>query len=524
MPSINEDPRPSAEEILQLIRLDPIPSYLSASQYLPVFDAVVDLRQRGIEADWHVTLDSGWRCLGLAHAALQLHQDHASALRRTLSLQQLSDDFVDAAMEETFADENRAELLSELQASGDDIDPLDGVDTAMALIEDDPQFADISGEFDELRAQLTQIHQSAFDEISALVNTDTGDALLEALGAQREAAIGAMLEDNAMVLACLSRGLIAVAHAGFNLTSRNEETIGAFVATDYLGAVDRAIHRFAERLRKAQLELYVSCAQDSSEAAGRAGEHIVTEVERALPTFLRSQAVIRQAMEHLRDIGRNGDAEILGRRAARAGGLTREALGSHIAAARIMQEIASGFRSEAVTELIEKASATAFDGNLPDGRNTTINNLADRPNGEFVEVEGFVNTLEVLEPPGRNRVSRIGLLDPSSGATFQAVLLFAHLPHAGITQGAYIRLHGTVQSSSDLNEGEPAVEIDRLALAELAETCWRVAFLRSAEPWYEVWRSNANMIWSIGPHRPLDQQDVVALGAADLVYPPFVRE
>jgi len=524
MSSFNEDLRPSAEEILQLVRLDPVPTYLSASHYLPVFDAVVDLRLRGIEADWNIILDAGRRCLGLAHAALQSHQDHASALRRTLSLQQLSDDFVDAVMEETFSDENRAELVSELQASGSDIDPVEGVDAAMALIEGDPQFADISSEFNELRAELTQIHQDAFDEISALVNTDAGDALLETLGEQREAAMGAMLEDNAMALAALSRGLIAVAHAGFNLASRSEETIGAFVAADYLGAVDRAIHRFAERLREAQLELYVSCAQGSLEAVGRSGERISTEVERALPAFLRSQAVIRQAIEHLRGVGRNGDAEILGRRAARAGGLTREALGSHVAAARVMQEIASGFRSETVTELMEKASATAFDGDLPDGRNTTINHLADRPDGEFVEVEGFVETLEVLEPPDRNRVSRIGLLDPSSGATFQAVLLFAHFPHAGITQGAYVRLNGTVQSGSELNEGAPAVEIDRLALAELAKTCWRIAFLRSAEPWYEVWRSNANMIWSIGPHRPLDQQDVVALGAADLVYPPLVRE
>ncbi len=98
MQPFDDHPLPSTEEILQLTRLDPIPSYLSPSLYLSVFDAVVDLRLRGIEADWTVILDSGWRCLGLAHAALQLHQDHASSLRRSLSLQQLSDDFADAVL------------------------------------------------------------------------------------------------------------------------------------------------------------------------------------------------------------------------------------------------------------------------------------------------------------------------------------------------------------------------------------------------------------------------------------------
>jgi hypothetical protein len=31
------------------------------------------------------------------------------------------------------------------------------------------------------------------------------------------------------------------------------------------------------------------------------------------------------------------------------------------------------------------------------------------------------------------------------------------------------------------------------------------------------------MVWSVGPHRSQDDQDVIALGAADLVYPPLVR-
>ncbi|WP_282170403.1 hypothetical protein [Ruegeria atlantica] len=524
MRPVDKHSPPSAEEILQLTRLDPIPSYLSPSLYLPVFEALVELRLKGIDADWNVVLDSGWRCLGLAHAALLLHQDHTATLRRSLALQQLSDDFTDLALEDSFNDRNRAELIAELQAAGEEIDPLAGIDVLMAEIEADPHFADLSGEFDDIRSELEQIHTSTFEETSALLDQETGGPLLDEIVGLRQKAMQTLVEGDAMILTGLSRGLVAVAHAGFNLTERSDTVISAFVATDYLPAANRLIDRFAKQLRGLQMELFVACARNALDEAAQAALNIVVESERALPAFLRSQAILRYSIAELQNLGRNSESEALGRQAARAGGLTREAIGSHAAAARIMQEIASGFRAETVAELVERASSTAFDGDLPDGKNTALNALSDRPDGEFVEVEGFVNTIEVLNPPGKSRVSRVGLIDPSNGATFPAVVLFAHLPHAGLTEGAYVRLNGTIQSSSDLNEDEPAVEIDRLALAELAKENWRIAFLRTAEPWYEVWRSNANMIWSIGPHLPQDEQEPIALGAADLIYPPFVRD
>lgn len=386
---------------------------------------------------------------------------------------------------------------------------------------------------DEFETADTSLLDQLKDGLKALEEGDQNVSLTTLLGIDKPlphspAALSIVCD---AVIGSLVRGLLGLVHADFNLAFIAHETHRPQLAdADLQTPMQNLVGEYRSNLRSHQMGLQEALASSADlERVGIAIDGLVSFVELRTPMLARSQAVIFQAANGLLDAGRGGSAEALGHLAADAGGLTREGIASHAAASLIAIEL-SGRRLDADTSgLHSRAASLSFDVALPNGTNTELSKLNQVAEGKFVEIAGFVQVHKAIRAPDGKLLSRIEILDPSSGALARAVAVFTHLAHAGVTPGGFCRVSGHFKPSSDLFDGEPAVEIDRLSLADLAKESWRIAFLRSANLWYEPWRNGTNIQWSLGPYRIIDNGTEVdelasSFGAGELVFLPFVRD
>lgn len=529
MKNFTHSPLIYSRDNAQFLRLEPFPHYLTPYLYMPLFESLVDLRLKAIEADWRVIFELGYRCQGLAHSTLRLFRDQIDTTSRKLMIQQLGLEFLEATFRDSLFPEEQEQVIADLLERAETIDPLAKARDAIERLQQDPVFTAISTEdatgiIEEVQQRYREVFDSIKSDVQIASAHPNSFSFLELATNNSNRSDTGFAAGGGMIIVGLSRGLVAVVHAAFNLTRRDESMIESLLSNDHLEVAKQRVDLFGRQLKQLQLDLFSACIRGDSSGLHRATLFVVDTIEGTLPAFMRFQAVLRQATERLLAIGRNGDAELLGYQNMLAGSLTREALGSHVAALRLQIEIGSGAVSTAVSELLESSRQLGFDGAVPDGRNTEIKDLPATQDGTFVEVKGFANKIEVFQEGDKPRISRVELLDPSNGTVFSAVIPFSHFPHMGLTPGAYCRLNGNLRSSSPLNRDAPAIEIDRVSLSSLARQSWRFAFIRIAEPWYEVLRSKLNMAWSIGPHHPPDDEQQVAEGAADLIYPPFIRD
>jgi hypothetical protein len=357
----------------------------------------------------------------------------------------------------------------------------------------------------------------------------TGVPLLTELRRRESLTLPSYPEDQA--LAALTRGLLGLIHVEFNLALRHwRENADVLLEDDWNVVLQIELDEFRRdlRAREAGLQGALMSAPEA-EATEAAALALFDRVQLRAPRFARIQAAAAQLAELLRDKGRGSEAEVIGARAAEAHECLREAVAAGVAAMHVSLElsraralrIASAF---ADLPLVAQASTSSFDITIPDGKDMELSKLPDAEPDAFVDIGGFVETITVARPDGK-LVSRMGLRDPSSGAAGEAAAIFTDLRHVGVTVGAYCRLSGHFNPSLNLLGGKPGVQIDRLEIATLAKASWRMALLKSAEPWFEPYRNGHNLRWSLGAHEapPEAVPDSTAAGAAELIYLEAIR-
>ena len=324
-------------------------------------------------------------------------------------------------------------------------------------------------------------------------------------------------------IAGMSRGLLALVHSSFNLGYAEAEP-------DDVLAVP--VHRFKDQVEQFRTALDAQLAAVYAEAAaGRASESVaaasaaaVAWIEQALLPFTRQQARAAVAMRRLHDEGKGADTEKMGALAADAGGLTRDALAAHAAAAQLATELLAPHPMSECQNLRILASRIPFHGEMPQGKRVELKQLKATAADVVIETEGLVIDASAARMGDGKLVSRLTLLDASSRKQATVAGVFAHLPHAGVVQGSYCRLRGRFHASSALLEGAAGVEIDRLDLTELAARSWRVALIRSARPWFHRWRNGLDLDWSLAPHLARqDGEPPAPLGANELIFLPLLR-
>lgn len=337
-----------------------------------------------------------------------------------------------------------------------------------------------------------------------------------------------MVDDTAIML--LSKGLLGYIHAEFNRVfqgrSPNAES-ESLLLVDVHSAFDATVKEFGEALRAGQRAMFSMLLADQS-TLNRidAAYSLASFIEERLPRFTRAQACAMLATRVLRQQGKGTAAEKLGRLAVEAGTLTREAVASHAASYRMAMSLLYNELEleEDMAQLLKRIPGLSFDISIPNGRNTELAKLAKVKDGDYVEVEGFANSVDVGRSADGKLIAQLELVDPSSGVTASAVAIYTNLINLGVTEGVFCRVNGTYCRKSSLLGNKPAIEVERLSLAGLIKKCWRIAFLESSKRWFQCWPNGINMYWSLGPHRRARAGDEVThYGAAELFHTPMLR-
>ncbi|SHE74951.1 hypothetical protein SAMN02745148_01037 [Modicisalibacter ilicicola DSM 19980] len=483
-----------------------------------LFETISALPQPVIDHDWQALAKNAGHCLGTGYAAFRQLQGEAIQASRLEARQARTTDIF-AGLLATVAKSDRRDAFAE--SLGETLAKSDPRARLEALLAKRPPLSPET---------LAKVHAAVTtqpgerldidDSLDKLARGKTkGVSLLEPYSPKPGDALAKTLEPRAsFVLACLCRGLLAEVHAQFNLT------LAALPEREFKADLHEAIkHRiavFADDLEQGQRDLYAALVtRFSQDGIADAALALAGSIERRLPAFVGLQALLRQLTLQLREQGKNTTAERFGSLAVDAGALTREAIASHCAAYRLALAVLGPQPTEDIAMFVKRTDALPFASDLPDGKNTELKALDASLEDAFVEIEGVVAAVEASRQADGKLIGHLVLLDPSSGARADAVAVFAHLPHAGITRDAFCRLSGVFHAESALLPGRPVVEIDALSLAELARSSWKIAFLRLAERWFQPWRNGANLAWSLGPHG--NEQGL--FGAGELLFTPLIR-
>lgn len=452
---------------------------------------LVAQRQAARDADWPGMLRVSLDLLGAGHG----HGVAIRAVRRSDAAQ------ADAAMEIA------AQLhdgLSQLAARSDhgaqaqgirdmlhDVDPALGARADLLL--DQVAAGSINADvFDQARATAAVLGQAP--------TTDLEAALCVAAGA---------------------RGLLGLVHWVVNSTDPGSPDLSGFGTQ--LGRLEQTHAELGEVVEAAEQALHAACLGGQTLAVETAAAALAATVQDIVVPAATMQATGRAWVAALREAGRNGDAERIGRVLARGGLLLRRAIASASAAELLRLDLTLREPSEAVTGLLE-AGGAPFAAEPPNGRDTEIAHLGPDADGEFVQVEGFVVGASAVRESDGKLVGRMVVEDASSGTSVEMSTTFLHPPHIGITLGCYVIAHGIYRTTSARLEGRPGVEVDALAPSALGQQSWQARLWFTAGRWLDVWRSNLNLCWSLGGHTagPDDSEDPTR-GAAELIYAPFAR-
>jgi hypothetical protein len=461
------------------------------SLFTTLNDDMVRLRQAAGSEDWDAVFQQAVHSLGFGYAAFCTIQSGAAQVGRQGATLDAAGRSLAAVFRAIARNEQREEYLTDFRAY---------------LAANKPE------KLAELEPSLQRLAEGKVSNVTLLEDLTRPRAV-------REDQLLTLVGDTAV--GALSRGLLGQVHANFNRAYR----AGLDPAGDLETALAVEIADLQAALRSRQLAIFQAAVADRpADDLAEAALALAGLVERRLPAFASTQARAILAAGALREQGKGGAARQLGRLAAQAGGITREALASQAAGYRLALGVLRSTPDDEIVALVGKATGLAFDAALPDGKNTELAKVAQAQDGAYLEIEGFVASLETAHSSDGKIVSRAQLVDASNGAAATIATVYTDLAHTGVTRGSFARVNGFFRTASVLDQERPAIEVDKLALADLAKASWRIAFLRAADPWYQAWRNGINMTWSLGPHQ------VAALAAADasegageLIYPPFVR-
>lgn len=525
MPSPNKRP---TETYLSLVRsrFDLLPAYKVQNPALQrLFQEALAIQKSLLTFSWSQLEQQARRCLGLGYAefrSLQSRADNASRLQqidhrmgleflfilRGIAISDSRDQFV-ASLESGLQQSNPNERLDRLLAKAEE---MVGSEVPESIVE-------------RLRTRLAGIETRVDIQASmeSLANGETENiTFLDAYFPNKNKSINPGLASNTdAVIMCLCRGLLALVHAQFNNALVAGEHKPGF-STDDINEVKAVVQEFSDFLLGWQKQVYSALLMRSPESITNTTLLFAGEIERNLPALIGAQAAMQNVIRELLQRGSGGLAERLGDIAVDAHFLTRKAIASHVACYRLAANASSLEVPKDIKELQKNIASMSFSTALPNGKNVELAKLNNDLDGEFIEVRGFVENVTSPPQEGGMLLSHLKLQDPSSGAEANAVVRFSHLPHAGVTKGAFCRLSGIFRKSSSLLSGRPGVEIDALALADIGKDSFDIAFMRLASRWFQPWRSNANLYWSLGA-QSADSGEEDSQGAAELLFTPLIR-
>jgi hypothetical protein len=402
-------------------------------------DQIIELRDAVLEEDWLKALDLSICCLGLGYVSSRLLMGDRRVTEKRHAHMRAVGEALYKSVQTAAQSENWTEAIRGMREKVGENEP------------------DRSPEMEDILQKLEQGEITKdLPFVRTLIQPERGP------GASGKK----MVED--MAIAFLSRGLLGCTHAEFNraLQARSPKA-ESLLEFDLHSAFRAEVEEFRKALHAGQKDLFGTLLADHSEDRVAAAYSLAAFIEIRLPLFARAQACARLATQVLRQQGKGTAAEKLGGWATYAGALTREAVASQAASYRLALSLLDPEQDEDVVQLLGKASSMAFDTRIPNGRNIELAKLARVEDGDYIEVQGFANSVNVGRSADGKLIAQVELVDPSSGATASAATIYTHLLHLGVTEGAFCRVNGKFRRQSVLLGKSPGIEVERLSLARL---------------------------------------------------------
>lgn len=308
-------------------------------------------------------------------------------------------------------------------------------------------------------------------------------------------------------------------HYAYNF---EHDYVGSFNDDEFLNVLQSEVDIFSEELNINIKRLHGNLVLGLSPAP--AGEVLVAFLEESLPRFGRIQATLRLYATYLKNEGKGMASEEVGNLSARAGDLTRSAFAAHASAYYLSLQSKAVYKDPKVTKIINHADRLAFDSEFPDGKNTEIAKVDKLKDGDYVEVAGFVQSIKTGKDSDGKLISQITLNDPSNDSNVVAAGIYVHFVHIGLAEGSYCHLNGTWQSRSGINNGNPAIEIEKLPINDLALSSWKILFQDLSDNFVDRWPGGLNISFGLSPHVSGEKEgDSHLLGAGELIFKPFIR-
>ncbi|WP_226647791.1 hypothetical protein [Microbulbifer variabilis] len=526
MPMAN-DHHNTLTDSLKRARFDLLPTYSTHRiELLRLFRETLALQQPILSRSWKQLEAQARLCMGLGYAEYRNLQSQLESTAQIDNLHhRLGSEFL-FVLRGIAISGDRDQWVKNLKERLRNKDPAEHLNTLLAKAEELTGNKLSEQTLTRLRKKITGLDERLDLQKSMVVlaNGKTKNIdLLKPFLPENETSMAVRVNSTAnAVIMCLCRGLQGLVHAQFNIALKTDISSAEF-SKQNIPTIKAITESFANQLTMGQKRIYSALLLSEPQRITQACLIFAGDIESQLPQFVGAQAVIHNAIEELLQRGSGGLAEKLGDLAVDAHFLTRSAIASHAACYRLAIGCRDFNTDKDIKALLKNIPSLAFSTPLPNGKDVELSRLENSSEGEFVEIRGFVE--EVSSPPqeGGMLLSHLVLRDPSSNALANAVVRFAHLPHAGVCQGAFCRLSGTYREHSSLLDGKAAVEVDTLALAEIAESSFEICFLRLASRWFHPWRSNTNLYWSLGAHKT-EEDSEATLGAGELLFTPLIRQ
>lgn len=327
-----------------------------------------------------------------------------------------------------------------------------------------------------------------------------------------------------ITVALAVRSLMALTYTEFH---RHNEAVAdidfSTYGDNFYNYIKSTVDCFYEELESSMKMIHGSLVMGLSPVA--AADELADKILNALPTFGRVQATIRNYALSLKNAGKGMASEKAGEIAVISGDLTRSAFTAYAAAYYLSLQSSVANQDKKVKDVIGKAQFLSYDTAFPNGKDVEISKVNTLTDGEYVEVAGFVDSIEVGRDNDNKLITQITLHDPSSNSKVVAAGIFVHLRHIGLQEGAFCRLSGVWQSESGINKNNPAIEIEKLSISELASKSWKILFQSSVDKFVERWPGSLNIKIGLSHHvsDAENETESLILGAGELIYKPFIR-
>jgi len=265
--------------------------------------------------------------------------------------------------------------------------------------------------------------------------------------------------------------------------------------TQSLEKAKTSLSKARKSLDRLQLQLYTILLENKSPAHIEEACFVLSDnILSMISKLAESQTFLGLAMNQFLNTKPTLVTEKIGLVQSKFNQLGREMVATYISS-HFLAYMVYGIPVYKNHDLLIKTHLMPFSTELNNGKDVKILNLKKQKDEKFVEVSGFVDSMERVESKAGNGV-RLILKDIKGRLSLPFIFTYSNPESYGIIEGTFCNINGTIKKNHKITGGH-AIDVDKLKLKSDLSKIWKYAFLNLSDSVIEVFPRNLNMSWSI---------------------------